>query len=116
MLTKPRLRTRRSFLKQSISLGSALWALKGGVAAPWPAQDSSRSRVVIARDGKIRTAGSSLDSAELAKLLGLAAATRALKEKGKVAVLDRDRWPERCERRVKSGLRAVRKIVEERTE
>ncbi|MGD1010832.1 MAG: TIM barrel protein [Candidatus Aminicenantales bacterium] len=57
-----------------------------------------------------------LTVAELAKLLGLAAATRALKEKGKVAVLDRDRWPERCERRVKSGLRAVRKIVEERTE
>jgi sugar phosphate isomerase/epimerase len=55
-----------------------------------------------------------LTVAELAKLLGLAAASRALKEKGKIAVLDRDRWPERCERRVKSDLRAVRKIVEER--
>jgi 3-oxoisoapionate decarboxylase len=55
-----------------------------------------------------------LTAAELAKLLGLAAASRALKEKGKIAVLDRDRWPERCERRVKSDLRAVRKIVEER--
>jgi sugar phosphate isomerase/epimerase len=56
-----------------------------------------------------------LTVAELAKLLRLAAASRALKEKGKIAVLDRDRWPERCERRVKSGLRAVRRIVEERT-
>jgi sugar phosphate isomerase/epimerase len=55
-----------------------------------------------------------LTVAELAKLLGLAAASRALKEKGRIAVLDRDRWPERCERRVKNGLRAVRKIVEER--
>src|ERR1035441_11039882 len=71
MLTKNRLRTRRSFLKQGFSLGGALWALKvgGTVAAPWPATESNRSRVVIARDGKIRTAGSSLDSAELAKLL-----------------------------------------------
>ena len=71
MLTKNRLRTRRSFLKQGFSLGGALWALKvgGGMAAPWPATESNRSRVVIARDGKIRTAGSSLDSAELAKLL-----------------------------------------------
>jgi sugar phosphate isomerase/epimerase len=54
--------------------------------------------------------------AELAKLLGLAAASRTLKEKGKIGILDRDRWPERCERRVKNGLRAVRRIVEERTE
>lgn len=56
-----------------------------------------------------------LSVAELAKLLRLAAATRALKEKGKIAVLDRDRWPERCERRVMSGLKAVWKIVEGRT-
>jgi sugar phosphate isomerase/epimerase len=52
--------------------------------------------------------------AELARLLRLAAATRSLKEKGKIGILDRDRWPERCERRVKSGLRTVRRIVEER--
>jgi sugar phosphate isomerase/epimerase len=55
-----------------------------------------------------------LTVAELARLLRLAAASRSLKEKGKIAILDRDRWPERCERRVKSGLRAVRQIVEER--
>ncbi len=55
-----------------------------------------------------------LTAAEMAGLLRLAAATRSLKERGKMAVLDRDRWPEKCERRVKNGLRAVRRLVEER--
>ena len=63
--------TRRSFLKQGFSLGSALWALNpgGAAASPGPAPEPERSRVVIARDAKIRTANSSLDSAQLAKLL-----------------------------------------------
>jgi 3-oxoisoapionate decarboxylase len=55
-----------------------------------------------------------LTPAEMARLLSLAAATRSLKDKGKLAVLDRGRWPEKCERRVKNGLRAVRRLVEER--
>jgi uncharacterized protein (DUF362 family) len=65
--------TRRSFLKQSLSLGSATWALSlkgsdGAVAQSTPTR-SGLSRVVIARDAKIRSASSSLDSAQIAKLL-----------------------------------------------
>lgn len=52
---------------------------------------------------------------ELAKLLGLAARCRSLKEQGKLGILERARWPEVCERRMKRGLRAVRRIVEEGT-
>jgi sugar phosphate isomerase/epimerase len=52
---------------------------------------------------------------ELARLLGLAARSRALKDQSRLAVLDRSRWPEVCERRVKHDLRAVRRIVEERS-
>jgi sugar phosphate isomerase/epimerase len=55
-----------------------------------------------------------LTVAELAKLLGLAARSRALKDQGKLGVLDRAGWPDVCERRVKRDLRAVRRIVEER--
>ena len=71
MSIKPAASTRRSFLKQGFSLGSALWALNqgGAAASPAPATEPGRSRVVIARDAKIRTANSSLDSAQLAKLL-----------------------------------------------
>ena len=56
-----------------------------------------------------------LTSLELAKLLGLAARSQSLKDRQKLAILDRARWPEVCERRVKHGLRAVRRIVSERT-
>jgi sugar phosphate isomerase/epimerase len=49
--------------------------------------------------------------AELARLLGLAAKSRALKDEKKLAAVARDRWPEICERRVQRGLRAVRRIV-----
>ena len=56
-----------------------------------------------------------LSVAETAKLMRLAARTRAAKDAGRMAVLDRARWPEVCERRVKRGLRAVRRIVERGT-
>jgi uncharacterized protein (DUF362 family) len=71
MSTKLPASTRRSFLKQGLSLGSVLWALNpgGAAASSAPATGPERSRVVIARDAKIRTANSSLDSAQLAKLL-----------------------------------------------
>ncbi len=49
---------------------------------------------------------------ELAKLLALAAKSRALRDEGKLAPLDRARWPEVCERRVKRDLKAVRRITE----
>jgi sugar phosphate isomerase/epimerase len=52
-----------------------------------------------------------LTVAELARLLRLAARTRSLKEENKLGAVARDRWPEVCERRVKRGLRALRRIV-----
>lgn len=57
-----------------------------------------------------------LSVAETAKLLRLAARTRAAKDARRIAILHRARWPEVCERRVKGGLRAVRRIVEKGTE
>jgi sugar phosphate isomerase/epimerase len=54
-----------------------------------------------------------LTAAELVKLLGLANRTRLLIEKKKLAVLAREDWPGACEKRAKSGLRALRRIVEE---
>ncbi|MGZ7046073.1 MAG: hypothetical protein ACXVJK_07095, partial [Candidatus Aminicenantales bacterium] len=56
-----------------------------------------------------------LTSLELVKLLGLAARSQSLKDQKKLAILDRASWPEVCERRVKHGLKAVRRIVGERT-
>jgi 3-oxoisoapionate decarboxylase len=53
-----------------------------------------------------------LTTAELVRLLRLAARTRALMEARKLAVLGRDRWPEVCEGRVKRGLKALRRIAE----
>ena len=52
-----------------------------------------------------------LTVSELARLLALAARTRALKDAGRIGPLDRGRWPDACERRVKRGLRAVRRLV-----
>jgi hypothetical protein len=64
--------TRRSFLKQGFMLGSTLAALKledsRAMALP-SAEPKGRSRVVIARDAKIRSAGTGFDSAPLAQLL-----------------------------------------------
>jgi len=48
---------------------------------------------------------------ELIDLLRLAVRTRTLVEARKLAVLDRARWPQVCEKRVKRGLRAVKQIV-----
>ena len=54
-----------------------------------------------------------LTAPELVRLLHLANRTGGLVQGKKLAVLDRDRWPEVCERRAKRGLRALRRIVEE---
>jgi len=54
-----------------------------------------------------------LTAAELAALVKLSQKSQSLLDEGRIAVLDRERWPEQCERRVKRGLRAVRRIVEE---
>lgn len=50
---------------------------------------------------------------EFAALMGLAAKTRSLRDAGKLAVVDRDKWPERCERRVKRDIAAVRRLAAE---
>jgi len=50
---------------------------------------------------------------ELGSLLKMAADTQDLLQKKTLAVLDRARWPEICEARVKRDLRAIRRIVEE---
>jgi uncharacterized protein (DUF362 family) len=64
--------TRRSFLKQTFLLGSTVAAFKQGdaYAAGLPSTaETGRSRVVIARDAKIRSGGEGFDSARLAQLL-----------------------------------------------
>ena len=64
--------TRRSFLKQTFALGTTLGLCQpehaGALAFPSGAE-AGRSRVVIARDAKIRTAGTNFDSNRLAQLL-----------------------------------------------
>ena len=64
--------TRRSFLKQGFMLGSTLAAFKmgDGPAAALPSvAEAGRSRVVIARDAKIRSTGTGFDSGQLTQLL-----------------------------------------------
>ncbi len=65
--------TRRSFLKQSFLLGSTLAALKlddgSAVALPSASAEGGNSRVVIARDAKIRSTGTGFDSARVGQLL-----------------------------------------------
>jgi uncharacterized protein (DUF362 family) len=58
-------------LKQGFMLVSAFTACKSGdgPAVALPSADAARSRVVIARDEKIRSAGTGFDSAPLARLL-----------------------------------------------
>ncbi|HVP91634.1 MAG TPA: TIM barrel protein [Terriglobales bacterium] len=56
-----------------------------------------------------------LSVGEMAKLLRTAARTRTAKEAGRMGILDRARWPEVCERRVRRGLQAVRRIAEKGT-
>ena len=53
-----------------------------------------------------------LSVGEMAKLLRIAARTRTAKDAGRMAVVDRARWPEVCEKRVRRGLRALRRIAE----
>jgi len=54
-----------------------------------------------------------LTALELAVLVKLSQKSQDLLDQGRIAVLDREQWPEHCERRIKRGLRAVRRIVEE---
>ena len=49
---------------------------------------------------------------EFAGLVALAAKSQELRDRRKLAILDRACWPEVCERRVKRGLRAIRRLVQ----
>ncbi len=52
-----------------------------------------------------------LAAAELLALLKLSMKSQRLLDEGGLSVLDPDRWPEQCERRVKRGLRALRRLA-----
>ncbi len=54
-----------------------------------------------------------LTVAEMASLLRLAARTRRLQDDHGLRPLDRSRWPQVCEARVKRGLRALRRMAED---
>jgi sugar phosphate isomerase/epimerase len=52
-----------------------------------------------------------LTAAEMARLLSLAVSTRRSIEQGRMAVVERSRWHEVCEDRVKRGMGAIKGIV-----
>ena len=52
---------------------------------------------------------------ELTRLLRLSFLTRKKMDAGKVAVVERSRWPEVCEERVRRGLRNIREIAGRRS-
>jgi sugar phosphate isomerase/epimerase len=52
-----------------------------------------------------------LAAPELLALLKLSMKSQRLLDEGGLSVLDPDRWPEQCERRVKRGLRALRRLA-----
>ena len=49
--------------------------------------------------------------AEFSRLIALALESGRLVERGEMTVMERSRWPEVCEKRVKSGLRYLRELV-----
>jgi sugar phosphate isomerase/epimerase len=53
---------------------------------------------------------------EFVSLMALAAKSQELHDKRKLDVLDRARWPEVCERRVRHGLKAIRRLIEAKEE
>jgi sugar phosphate isomerase/epimerase len=52
-----------------------------------------------------------LSVVELSRLLSLSLETRRQVERGDLAVVERSRWPDVCEDRVRNGLRNIKKIV-----
>jgi len=56
-----------------------------------------------------------LTASETIRLVELSVRSQELLDEGKIAILERSRWPEHCERRVKRGLRALKRIVEEKS-
>ena len=74
-------------------------------------EDHGGDFVIPVFDPEFRAGFPDLTVPELVDLLRLAVRTRTLVEARQLAVLDRARWPQVCERRVKRGLRAVKQIV-----
>jgi sugar phosphate isomerase/epimerase len=54
-----------------------------------------------------------LSVAELGDLLELSVKSQKLLDEGKISVLERLRWPEHCESRMKAGIQHIKKIVRE---
>jgi len=54
-----------------------------------------------------------LSVAELGDLLELSVKSQKLLDEGKISVLERSRWPEHCESRMKAGIQHIKKIVRE---
>lgn len=52
-----------------------------------------------------------LAATELLEILRLSMKSQRLLDEGRLSILEPDRWPEQCERRVKRGLRALRRIA-----
>ncbi len=52
-----------------------------------------------------------LAAAELLSVLKLSMKSQKLLDEGGLSILEPDRWPEHCERRIKRGLRALRRIA-----
>jgi sugar phosphate isomerase/epimerase len=56
-----------------------------------------------------------LTAAELTRLLSLSNRTKNLVSQGKISILARFLWPERCESRVRSGIRNIKEILGQRS-
>jgi sugar phosphate isomerase/epimerase len=52
-----------------------------------------------------------LSAAEFSRLISLALESRRLVERGEIEIVERTRWPELCEERVKNGLRFLHGMV-----
>jgi 3-oxoisoapionate decarboxylase len=74
-------------------------------------EDHGGDFLIPVQDPRFLSEFPDLTVAELARLVRLAARTRSLEDRRKIAVLPRARWPEVCERRVKRDLAAVRRMA-----
>ena len=76
-------------------------------------EDHGGDTLVPVFDPAVMTGYPDLASSELLAVLRLATRTQELLDEGKLAILEPRGWAEHGERRIKRGLRALRRIVEE---
>ncbi len=55
-----------------------------------------------------------LEDSEFSSLLTLAAKSQKLMDEGKISILERERWPEHCQERVKKGIENIKRIVKKK--